>query len=411
MFSKRIQVAAFCLEGLNSVSTTFYFYHVFFFLRAHFGFGGRENLLWAIGQGAVYVVAAWQGGRLGQRRGYLRTMRWGYAGMTACFLCGWLVNLAQFSRTVEITLQVCLMLLATASICMTWPNLEAVVSEGESGARLQQRIGIYNLIWSGFNALAYFTGGALLEFWGARTQIFLVPAVIMVIQWYIAARMSRWPGAEGPRHIEAPHRPLAAPEERERCGFNPKAFLWMSWLANPCAYVAISAVIPLIPTTAERLGLGPRTAGFFCSLWIFTRTLTFLGLWRWNGWHYRFRWLVLSYLGMMAGFLCIFLSAGAPSLSRGTALAIATVAQIVFGVSLGLIYYSSLFYSMDVGETKGDHGGLHEAAIGIGILGGPLIGAAAQFARPGSATAAAWAVSGVLCIGFFALLWLRKARV
>ncbi len=43
---------------------------------------------------------------------------------------------------------------------------------------------------------------------------------------------------------------------------------------------------------------------------------------------------------------------------------LAVVAQIAFGISVGLIYYSSLFYSMDVGETKGEHGGLHEAMIG-----------------------------------------------
>src|SRR5262249_59664230 len=52
------------------------------------------------------------------------------------------------------------------------------------------------------------------------------------------------------------------------------------------------------------------------------------------------------------------------------------LAQIVFGCAIGLIYYSSLFYSMDLSDTKGEHGGIHEAAIGVGNCAGPAVGAA-----------------------------------
>jgi hypothetical protein len=76
----------------------------------------------------------------------------------------------------------------------------------------------------------------------------------------------------------------------------------MSWLANPCAYVAINTAVPLIPTLAERLGLDPRAAGFFCSIWLFVRTATFLGLWRWTGWHYRFPWLAAAFVGTSSAF-------------------------------------------------------------------------------------------------------------
>jgi len=53
------------------------------------------------------------------------------------------------------------------------------------------------------------------------------------------------------------------------------------------------------------------------------------------------------------------------------------LAQIGFGLALGLIYSSSLFYSMDAGPARGHHGGIHEAAIGLGNMSGPLIGALA----------------------------------
>jgi len=86
------------------------------------------------------------------------------------------------------------------------------------------------------------------------------------------------------------------------------------------------------------------------------------------------------------------------------------VTQLVLGWAVGLIYYSSLFYSMDASDTKGEHGGLHEAAIGIGIFSGPAIGALALRLAPQQAHASAWAVSGVLTLGLLALLVLRPRR-
>ncbi len=407
MYPTRIKTGAFVLEGLNSVSATFYFYFVYWFLSRELGFGSRENLLWAVGHGFIYIFASLQGGRYGQRHGYLKAIMLGFAGMSACFLVGWVINLAGFPRTTEITLQALLMIVATISICFTWPNLEAIVSEGEPGHRLQRYLGIYNLVWSGAGALAYFVGGALVEAIGGRNLVLLVPGLMIAGQLVIALRLRRSLPAGAVVSHEA-HGTLGSEEERHRSPIPPRTFLIMSWIANPCAYVAINSAIPLIPSLAERLGLAPGPAGVFCSIWLFARTATFFGLWRWNGWHYRFRWLAAAFLAMIAGFLFIFLSATFTDLPRVQILALASIAQILFGVGLGLIYYSSLFYSMDVGDTKGDHGGIHEAAIGVGIFGGPLVGAAAEFVRPGSPTAAAWAVSGVLVIGFAVLLGLRS---
>jgi MFS family permease len=148
---------------------------------------------------------------------------------------------------------------------------------------------------------------------------------------------------------------------------------------------------------ARKFNLSPAEAGVFISVFFFARTIAFLCYWWWSGWHYRVSWLIAAYLGMIAGFSLIFLS---------ETLWFAVLAQVLFGLSIGLIYYSSLFYSMDVGETKGEHGGFHEAAIGAGNCVGPLLGAAALYfvGRPHAHT---WAVSGLLCVGFVGLLWLN----
>ena len=115
-------------------------------------------------------------------------------------------------------------------------------------------------------------------------------------------------------------------------------------------------------------------AGFACSLWGFVRFGTFLTLWLWTGWHYRFRWLVTAFALLIVSFAAILT---VPSL------AVLIVAQIFFGGAIGLIYYSSLFYSMDAGDTKGEHGGIHEAAIGVGNCIGPAVGAVSLQFLPG----------------------------
>ena len=84
------------------------------------------------------------------------------------------------------------------------------------------------------------------------------------------------------------------------------------------------------------------------------------------------------------------------------------VAQLFFGFGTGLIYYSSLFYSMDAGgETQGEHGGLHEAAIGLGVFAGPAVGAAALQWLPQHSGSGVFAVSVLLLCGFGGLLGLR----
>jgi hypothetical protein len=66
---------------------------------------------------------------------------------------------------------------------------------------------------------------------------------------------------------------------------------------------------------------------------------------------------------------------------------------------VGVIYYSSLFYAMDVGETKGEHGGVHEALVGVGLCGGPAIGTIALRVFPSNPDAGTIGVAVALVVG------------
>jgi len=395
VFSVRTKRGVFWLEGINSLSTTYYFYFIFFVLKRQFDFDDQKNLLWAAAMGAVFCVAAFLGGKVGQHKGYFKALAIGFAAMggsllTGAFLHGEYPHLA-------------VMLVAAAGMCFTWPNLEAMAAEQESPASLQRNIGIYNLIWSGGNGVAFFTGGAMLEYFGWRS-IFLVPALMngvqLILLWRLSRDRSATPTPAHRQHVTETH--LSTPRERKRSPVPPALFMKMAWVANPFSYVAINTAVPLIPFLAGRLELSPTETGVICSIWFFARTAAFGLLWKWDGWHYRYRFLSLAYLGMVAGFGGIVLASN---------LLMLIAAQIVFGVSLGLVYYSSLFYSMDVGETKGEHGGWHEATIGAGIFAGPAVAFLALHFFPSDAHAGVKAVGLVLMMGFIILTWLRWRRV
>jgi predicted MFS family arabinose efflux permease len=285
----------------------------------------------------------------------------------------------------------------TIGMCFTWPTLEALVSEGETLETLPKCIGIYNLTWAGASAVAYFLGGAMLESLGERS-LFFVPAGLHGVQLVLVAWLARASHRRTPSLAVAEPRAAQEPPTGRYARVRARNFLRLAWIANPFAYVAINTIVAIIPALAQRHELSPMWAGFFCSLWFFARFGAFAGLWLWPGWHYRFRWFLGAYALMLLGFGIILLS---PELWP------VLLAQVGFGAAVGLVYYSSLFYSMDVGETKGEHGGIHEAAIGAGIFGGPAVGAAALALFPGFAPAGAWAVAGLLLAGGVAIAGLR----
>ncbi len=407
MFSKKIKAGIFVVEGLNSAATTYYFYYLYFFMKEQFGFGAKENLLLAAFLGAVCAIGAIYGGKFAQRRGYFVALTLGFAVMAvATFAAGILFLLHGFFhsgfRGFEIALHILLAAIAMVGMCFTWATMQAIISEKEPTHRLRSLIGIYNLTWAGAGSVAYFTGGAMIQKFGLQSMFF-VPGAIHLIQLGMTLRLQKAAGNLRELIVHEGAEPECAFAEEVSHGHLPKlTFLHMAWLANPFAYLAINTLIPIIPTLAKQLNFTPAFAGVFCSLWFFVRTSSFEILRRWGNWHYRFGWLATAFAAMIASFAVLLLS---------RTLWVLLVAQVIFGLSIGLIYYSSIFYSMDVGENKGEHGGFHEAMIGLGSCGGPAIGATALFFFSEYPESGAWAVTVLLLGGFAALLWMRFRKV
>lgn len=373
------------IEFINCYAAVYYSNFLFFYLRRTFGFGEAANLLTAALGGFVYIIAAWQGGKLAQRYGCIRML---YIGV--CSIILFLALGVAFSTPAS---QVVVYCLWTMGVCLIWPALEALISE-RSGASLPKMVGIYNITWAGGGAIAYFTTGILLETLGMES-LFWLPLGLTVVELAILPFAARFLKREHEQQYR--EEPLTSVVHEA----DTKRFLRMAWIANPFSYVAINTVIPLIPSIADKLGLSTGMAGIVCSLWMFARLAAFVICWLWTGWHYRFRWLAGSCLLMI---VCFF------GLLMTQSIGLLLVAQAGFGLSIGLIYYSSLYYSMNVTENQSSNAGLHEAMIGAGLFIGPAAGAATLYLVPAAIGIGAWSVGGLLCVGFCGLLFVRNYR-
>ncbi len=369
----RSRLPVFVLEGSNSFATAYYVNFLMFLLREDYGFSNLNNLVVGAVHGFVYGIASWQAGRLGQRHGLFPSLRIGFGGMSIALVVGWVLP-TQWGQLICLGIW-------TVALCFTWPILEALVSEHEDPKRLPDRVGLYNVVWATMAAVGLSTGGWIFERLGP-TSLYWLPLGIHGIQW-----VATWP-LERQRARWIASLPLARGHDRhEDHQDQPGYFVRLAWIANPFNYMAINTIVVMAPGIASRLGLSVAEAGLVLSAWFYVRALAFLKLWWWDGWHYRFDWFLCGFLFLFLGFVGTMVAPTVWGL---------VVAQVGFGWASALLYYSSLYYSMDRTESHAEQGGFHEALIGLGLGGGPAISAGALW-WTGVPSSPAWIVgAGVL---------------
>jgi MFS family permease len=376
----------YAIEGLSSFAVSIFQQGIFFWAAARHGFNATQCLLLGATQGLAYVVFAKFGGAVSSRLGYDRIIQLTMIGTAATNLLLWHLGWRWIPY--------CIMGLFIAFTGPFWPSAEASVLHARSRLSAPQRLGLYNVTWATLGAFGFFACGFIVS--RNLDAVVWLPGIVMASQllFYIFRVRMNAPAVEAVVAHDG-NASLDAATKRK--------FMHLHWLANSLAYFLVSGFSAILPQLGEKLGLTASAMIWLTCSYVFIRAFSFVVLMKWEGWHYRTGWSLASIWVSLACAAVMFF-ASQPAL--------VLAACIVFGFALALTYSGSLYYSMNYGDNKGEHGGLHEAILGSGILFGPLVGAGgAHLHGLAGAGAAIVATAAVLAtIGIIAINRMNRVR-
>ncbi len=383
---------AYAAESFCSVGATLLAVSIFFWTTKHLGWTLQQNFLLAGIQGIVYSIGALVAGKLAARFGRRRALIGIYLTLAAIGLG------AAFAPSTPVLIA---LLLAYSFVAATnWPMLESLVSSDAPDApALSQRIGIYNLVWSGSNTIAIAVSGALID--AARPGIFFVAAMASVVCAIVVWAQPRIDPA-----VESAALAAHAEPEPELLKSRTLA-MWLARIALPSTYVVIFSMAAMMPSLPVMRDLTTAQSTLVSSVWTAARFVTFIVLGFTVWWHTRPKLLLISTFAMLIAFLGVTIPPSALVLASSAADLVSMILwQLLLGVAIGMIYSGSLYFGMVLSRGSTEHGGYHEALIGLGAFLGPGAGAVTQaFSRgPAGATpyVAIAAVSAVITMTLLA---------
>jgi MFS family permease len=373
-------------EAVGAISGALLTVGLPFFTHHRFGWDARDNFLLGAGQGVVYVLGALSAQPMAQRWGRRTSLVALYVLLT---LLG--MAIAWTAVTGPPALLVALVLGEMALVAATWPLLESLVSVGAGPEDLSRQLGVYNLTWAIAGSLTVALSGTVIQY-AAPWAFFAI-----VAGGHLGALGLVLPVSDDP------HQPVERPTAG-RCAVDPELFrqrrlaLWLSRISLPATYVVVYSLAPVFPSLPALQAFSPATATVLASVWLVGRAVAFVVTGQTTFWHTRPRLLLGASVVMLLGFLGTVVPPTLVGLPLGPIVGVMVVAQVALGLSLGLIYAGSLYFGMVLSEGSTEHGGYHEALIGLGQVLGPGVGAAVLWAYPGSLGASIGAVSGLLSV-------------
>jgi hypothetical protein len=271
--------------------------------------------------------------------------------------------------------------------------LESLIASGVDAHTISRRVGVYNLVWSATNVFTLAISGTIITYWSAG--LFIVPALVHLLSALLIATN---PGIDR-GNASSPQGFGHAEPEPELLAQRTQA-LWLSRIALPATYVVVNSLSAMFPVLAALRPLSTVERTVVSSIWMAARWFVFAGLLASTWWHTRPRLVLIATIIMLVAFLGVTIRPsdipGFKDAGQAFDLASMIAWQIVLGVVMGIIYSGSLYFGMVLSEGSTEHGGYHEALIGLGSVIGPASAALTQWRWPGNTTAGVYAVAGVL---------------
>lgn len=246
------------------------------------------------------------------------------------------------------------------SLSAYWPPFEAWIGEIEDGRALEKRVRMFNLAWASGVTIGYAVSGYMQElnyvipFYFAGMGAFIAFLIITFHPKHIKSE-----NIDNNEHCEDPvilnHQKLT------------KKYLYISWIAIFFTWLALGVLRYIFPKLITELGLTASIYGLLMLGWSGSQVILFYILGATKRWHYKFSMLLGFQILGSIGFAIIFLTNN---------IRFWILALIFFGIQTGMVYFSSIYYSLCGHKDRGNKSGWHECILSSGGLVGPFIAGA-----------------------------------
>ncbi|MEK7470150.1 MAG: MFS transporter [Planctomycetota bacterium] len=332
--------------------------------------------------GLAYVVTSWAAGRLSDRVSRTTLARIGLVGFAVFCLLAWRAKTLSWIYIVSP--------IGGFSNALIWPGLQALVGDESAPEDLEKNLGTFSLSWSIGKTLGFFVGGYAWHHLGLHAL-----AACGILSFALAFIVPGRPARH--RAVAAPLVAHDGPPAAVRA-----AYLKAAWLANFAAYGLGATLNFLYEERVVSLGRPTSHYNNVLAALFLSQTFAFWYFGRFSGWRYR------------PGVFLAWQTAGAAALAVigwGAPLPVALAAAAAAGMSLGVAYSASIYYSVHSDEKRGERAGIHEAVIGASNFAIPMAAGFLQH-RTGFAPAGYLFAAGLVlaAIGAQGVILARASR-
>jgi MFS family permease len=281
-------------------------------------------------------------------------------------------------------------------LCLSafWPPYEAWIAEINDGRPLEKRVRMFNLAWATGVMIGYGISGYIYElsymipfYFAGVGSLFAVTVVTLQTK---PVKQSTYVRAQNDNNGSDVQLYLT------------KKFLYISWIAIFFTWVTLGVLRYIFPKLISQLQMKPSVFGLLMLIWAGTQVVMFFFLGATKRWHYKFSILFIVQMLGCLGYVIIYLS-NSPIFWA--------LALMLFGLQTGMIYFSSIYYSLHGHADKGNKSGWHECILSSGGFIGPFIGGAlANYInlKVPYVFCSATVIFGLLVQIYFVITWSKK---